>query len=178
MSNTENLFKSSLYFLIVLITNVIHYTNSFIEYSGVPSVLVKLLAVAFLVDTVTGILSKRKLKKQDSSIKISSTIGIRGLFYKMFILFIILGVANFMQLVKMESDWLVVSVISLLTVFESYSILGNIYSIRTGTKKDEYDTISLLIKALMKRTKKVMKNLLNTIAGEDIVGDKLDNDEL
>jgi hypothetical protein len=177
MSSVENLIKSSIYFIVLIIAHLSYYTKAFVEYSQVPDFLIKGLTFLFLFDTATGIAAARKLKKKNKKIKISSTIGIRGIIYKMTMLLVILGAASFMKFTKIDGDSFIITVFSLMMVFEAYSILGNVRTYKTGKKKDEYDTVTLLLDAVMKRFRKLIRVLLNTIAGEDIVKDKLEAEE-
>ena len=51
--------------------------------------------------------------------------------------------------------------ISILTVAEAYSIIGNIYSAKNKVKVDRVDAISLLLISIRKTIKKILDGLLN-----------------
>tara|TARA_R110000744_G_scaffold292518_1_gene403016 strand:- start:1095 stop:1523 length:429 start_codon:yes stop_codon:yes gene_type:complete len=52
--------------------------------------------------------------------------------------------------------------ISILTVAEAYSIIGNIYSAKNKVKVDKVDAISLLLISI----RKMIKNILDTLLGK------------
>ena len=53
--------------------------------------------------------------------------------------------------------------ISILTVAEAYSIIGNIYSAKNKVKVDKIDAISLLLISIRKMIKNILDSLLGKI---------------
>lgn len=101
------------------------------------------LAVAMGFDTLTGLMKAKALSQPITSKK-----GKRGVYEKVLTLTAVLLIGVLGKLLGIDLSWLVSSSLIILTIFETYSFLGNIGSIRTGKETEELDAVSSVIKFL------------------------------
>lgn len=128
--------KSVLYWLLTGIISTMNYIDVSLN-------LAIALAVAMGFDTLTGIFKAHALSEPITSKK-----GKRGIYEKVLTLSAVLLIGVLGKLLGIDLSWLVSSTLIILTIFESYSFLGNIGSIRTGKEMEELDAVSSVIKFL------------------------------
>jgi len=118
--------------------------TSLFVYLNIPQESLWVLASLMVIDTITGIAKQYKVE----SIGITSkrmNIGIMTKFVTLMFLFAGWLVINFF---KIEPDYYVQTVLSVLIMAEFYSIIQNVYAVRTGVILPEYDVISIALKRL------------------------------
>lgn len=143
--------KSIVYFVATAFTATLNFieieTNVFLA-----------LAIAMALDTVTGIFKSRRLK-----IKISSKRGKKGVVDKVLMLISILSLGLIAKLLGINLSWLIINILIVLTIFEVYSVFGNILAMRTGKEEDEEDAVTLVIKVVRDFLKQKINKLLDSI---------------
>lgn len=125
-------------------------------YLEITPVSVEVLAFLVVVDMITGILKSGTVNGWAS---IRSSIMERGLIAKLLILLIPIILALCGKGVGIPLGFLAQATLNTLIFSEAYSVMGNIYSIRTGIIQDEFDGVAYVLKGL--------KNILKKIILED-----------
>jgi len=116
-----------------------------LNYLELTSSLLGALSIAMLLDTVLGIWKAKKLK-----IKPTSRIGWRGLLGKVLGLLLVGAVGAIFKLgFNVESLVFVNVAMSLMLVYELYSMVAHAYTLWTGIKTKEYDAISIMLRYLL-----------------------------
>lgn len=118
--------------------------TSILVYLNIPQEALWVLGTLMIIDTITGVAKQYKVE----SIGITSkrmNIGIMTKFVTLMFLFAGWLVINFF---KIEPDYYVQTVLSVLIMAEFYSIIQNVYAVRTGVILPEYDVISIALKRL------------------------------
>lgn len=113
----------------------------------------KLFILSFLMflDLTTGATKAYLSKEPITSSRLSA-----GILSKIMLLIIPLTIALMAKGVDMDLVWLVSFTVSILIVAEAYSVVGNIYTIKTGETVKEIDAVSAIVKAL----RRVLENFL------------------
>ena len=113
----------------------------------------KLFILSFLMflDLTTGATKAYFSKEPITSSRLSA-----GILSKIMLLIIPLTIALMAKGVDMDLVWLVSFTVSILIVAEAYSVVGNIYTIKTGETVKEIDAVSAIVKAL----RRVLENFL------------------
>ena len=117
-----------------------------VEYLGFnPEVLV-IFTILMVIDLITGIVRSIMV---DGGSTFTSTAIRDGIFKKILLLGAIftLGLAG--RGVGFDLSPLIQASITVLILAETYSILGNIHSARTGKTKNEFDAVSFILKKLL-----------------------------
>ena len=114
-----------------------------ISYLGLDAKKLTILAILMCIDMLTGTL-KAYIVKED----ITSRRWIAGFLSKLVVLIIPSTIALMAKGVDFDIRWFVGFVISVLIVGETYSILGNAHTIKTGETVKEIDAVSAIIKTL------------------------------
>ena len=112
-------------------------------YTGVPAEPAAILAVLMCVDFVAGISRARVMGEAVTSHRIKV-----GTISKLGVLTIPLVMALSAKGLGVDFNWLVGWSISVLILSEAYSIIANIYTIRTGETAPEWDAVSLVLKKI------------------------------
>jgi hypothetical protein len=103
-------------------------------------------AVAFgslmMMDVITGVIASVSCCGWRA---ITSRKLIFGVLSKLFLLFIPLSVALAAIITGNDMRFIVSSSISILTLGEAYSIIGNVYTIKSGKRVLEFDAVSLIL---------------------------------
>ena len=113
-----------------------------------------ILAILMIIDMVTGILASVRVDGKQS---VKSKVGIIGLSTKGVIILIPLVVALIAKGLGINMIFLISGVFWSLILYEGYSILGNIETIRSGVRLPEYDAVANLIKVMRKIFMKLME---------------------
>lgn len=124
---------------------------SAITYLGLDAEKLTILALLMAIDMITGTV-KAYVVKSD----ITSRRWIAGFLSKMVVLLVPFTIALMAKGVDFDIKWFVGLCISILVVAEAYSIVGNIYTIKTGEEVKEIDAVSAIIQAL----RKIFENIL------------------
>jgi len=110
-----------------------------------------ILTILMLVDTFTGIIKTIALKKKPTSSRLSL-----GILSKVTLMLIPFCLALAGKGIGLELITVALGTINVLILSETYSIISNIYVIRTRKDVKEYDVISLLLNKLRKILEKLM----------------------
>lgn len=124
-----------------------------IEFLGLAPASVGILLFFILSDIVTGVL-KAIVLHGPSSVK--SSVFERGLLAKALVVCIPLNIALAGKGTGMDLTVLAQGTITVLILSELYSVLGNMYAIRTGEEKVEFDAVAYVLGQL----RKVLKNFI------------------
>ena len=118
--------------------------TSILVYFNIPQEAFYILASLMFIDTITGIAKQYRVE----SIWLTSkrmSIGIMAKFVTLMFLFSGWLVINFF---KIDPEYYIQTVMSILIMAEFYSIIQNVYAVRTGVILPEYDVISIALKRL------------------------------
>lgn len=95
-----------------------------------------------IIDVVTGIIASASCCGWKA---ITSRKLIFGVLSKLCLLFIPLAVALVSKVNGNDLSFIVTSSISILALGEAYSIIGNVYTIKSGKRVPEFDAVSLVL---------------------------------
>lgn len=109
-------------------------------YTGLPAEPAAILAVLMCVDFVAGISRAHALGEPVTSHRIKV-----GTISKCSVLTVPLVMALTAKGLGVDFNWIISWSISVLILSESYSIIANVYTIRTGKIAPEWDAISLIL---------------------------------
>lgn len=119
---------------------------------GVDAEKMFVLAILMGIDLIAGLVKAFKLGEDVTSRKLSA-----GVLAKVLVLTIPLVLALTAKGVAIDLLWLVTWSLSALVVSECYSIIGNIYAIKTGQKVREIDALSYLVKGVGRILEGILK---------------------
>ena len=109
-------------------------------YTGLPAEPAAILAVLMCVDFVAGVSRARVIGEPVTSHRIKV-----GTISKCGVITVPLVMALTAKGLGADFNWIVNWTISVLILSESYSIIANVYTIRTGKIAPEWDAISLIL---------------------------------
>lgn len=109
------------------------------------------LGVLIVTDVVTGVVKSATLRGWRS---VRSSIMERGLVAKSLIVIAPATVAVAGKGVGVDLSSLAQSIISVLILSEAYSIIGNLYSVRTGQETHEFDAVAYVLQQVKEVLKK------------------------
>lgn len=109
-------------------------------YTGLPAEPAAILAVLMCIDFVAGVSRARTLGEPVTSHRIKV-----GTISKCGVMTVPLVMALTAKGLGVDFNWIVGWTISVLILSESYSIIANVYTIRTGKIAPEWDAISLIL---------------------------------
>jgi len=118
--------------------------TSILVYFNIPQEAFYILASLMFIDTITGIAKQYRVDSIGLTSKRMS-IGIMAKFVTLMFLFSGWLVINFF---KIDPEYYIQTVMSILIMAEFYSIIQNVYAVRTGVILPEYDVISIALKRL------------------------------
>lgn len=125
-------------------------------YLKLPTEPLNILAILLLLDIVTGIVREIIIDKSN----ISSRIAIIGIVSKMLTFTLPFVVALVFKGIGFDVTLLAETIVSILIVYEGWSVIANIGQIRAGDKTiNEYDAISYLIKKIQDVFKEILENI-------------------
>lgn len=110
-----------------------------------------ILSFLMVLDLVTGV-TKAYVRKEDVTSRRLSA----GFLSKVMVLLIPLTVAVMAKGIDVDMVWFISFTISILIVAEAYSVVGNVYTIKTGEAVKEIDAVSAIVKAL----RRILENML------------------
>ena len=102
-----------------------------------------ILIILMCLDMVTGTFKAYRIKE-----KITSRRWIAGFLSKLLVLLVPFTIALMAKGVDFDVKWFIGFSLSIMVVAEAYSILGNIYTFKTGEAVAEIDAVSAIIKVL------------------------------
>lgn len=112
---------------------------TFLNYIGLDKEVIRLYAILLGIDYLTGLLKAYRLKQH-----IKSNIMKYGILSKLVLLLIPITLLITAKIVGIDFDNMVKISINILAISELYSIIGNLYSVRTAKELPEYDVLALL----------------------------------
>lgn len=115
-----------------------------------------ILSILMIIDTISWVAKQYKLWKQE----ITSHNLWAGLLKKVLTLMFLLSFALMLKWIWIEWNWYMRAVLSLLIMWEFYSICQNIYSYMTWKKVNEYDVIALIIRTIWEYILEVIEKQL------------------
>lgn len=139
-----------------------------LHYLGLDADVILILAILLVLDVVTGLLRVAVTEPQ----KLSSRIGIIGVLSKLLVILVplLLGLAG--KGIGYDLKPMIHVSLSVLVVYEVWSILGNIVQIRTkDVTLNEFDAVSALIRGLQEMFKRMLGTLVAQVPakGEEII---------
>lgn len=133
------------------------YVATFIasaEWLGLNHEALLVFAALMLIDIATGVI---RVAVVDGGKAVLSSALKRGITSKFLVLTAIFSVAITGKGVGFEMDGLIQAAVNVLILGELYSILGNIHSARTGSKKVEFDAVAFILGKVREMLEKVVK---------------------
>lgn len=124
---------------------------SLLQFLDIDAKKLSILVMLMCIDMVTGTFKAYSIKEN-----ITSRRWIAGFLSKLLVLLVPFTIALMAKGVEFDIKWFIGFSISLMIVSESYSILGNIYTFRTGEEVAEIDALSYLIKKI----REVLENMI------------------
>lgn len=124
-----------------------------LQWFGVDALSTAILGIMIVIDVITGILRSGFV---DGWRTIQSNRLQRGLVAKLLIILLPLLVALCGKGIGMNLAAFAQACLNVLILSEVYSILGNIYSLRTGKVRSEFDAISYVIGQVQEFLKKII----------------------
>lgn len=114
------------------------------EFLDIPQLQADILAYLMLMDFVSGIAKQARINYKE----ITSHKAWIGIMKKSFTFVMILSIGFVFKALEIDGDSVIKAVMTILIGAEGYSILQNIYTIRTGKYMKEVDVVTLLIRSL------------------------------
>ena len=124
----------------VFFINIYIYFTALMSYLNIKAEMFIILAVLIFIDYITGVAASFRVGKDITSQKMQV-----GILSKFIILLIPLSFALTAKMLNVEHyEFLIYSGIDILALSELYSIISNIYTIRTKKFLPEFDVVSLI----------------------------------
>lgn len=133
------------------------------SYLGLNHETFGILMVLMLMDSIVGAVKAARLGEE-----VKFKIMLWGISMKLIFLMIPVTLALMAKSLGYDFTLAIHLVISILTVAEGYSILGNIYMAKNRVKIKKTDVVSSLLILIRKMIGKVIKNLLGKLEDEEI----------
>lgn len=118
-------------------------------YTGVNAETMFILAVLLAIDWFVGISKAYVVKEQ-----VTSKRSINGILSKASLLIIPIAVGLGAKAIHMDAEILLNTCINLLILSEVYSIIGNVYAMKTGENLPEMDAVSMIGERIRKTMEK------------------------
>lgn len=109
---------------------------------GLPHEGVIALTILIIIDVLTGVL---KVARIQGARAITSRSFASGILFKCLIVMIPIVIAIAGKGIGVDLSFMAKGALSMLVLSETYSIIGNIYSIKTGKEEKEFDAVSYSI---------------------------------
>lgn len=135
------------------------YASAFIvfEFLDIPQMQIWILGALMVFDFITGVWKQFRLNRR----LITSHEAWLWLMKKIWSFILIFSLALVIKWMELEADWYVKWAISILIVAEFYSIIQNIYIMRTWKVVAEFDAISIFLKLLWEFVRKRIEKFLS-----------------
>ncbi|WP_442765490.1 phage holin family protein [Sulfurospirillum cavolei] len=116
---------------------------SLLQFLEIDAQKLTILVVLMCIDMITGTFKAYRTKEN-----ITSRRWIAGFLSKLVVLLVPFTIALMAKGVDFEVKWFIGFSLSIMVIAEAYSILGNIYTFKTGEWVAEIDAVSAVIKVL------------------------------
>ena len=116
---------------------------SLVQFLEIDTKKLSILVVLMCIDMLTGTLKAYRTKEN-----ITSRRWIAGFLSKLVVLLVPFTIALMAMGVDFDVKWFIGFSLSIMVIAEAYSILGNIYTFKTGEAVAEIDAVSAIIKVL------------------------------
>ena len=116
---------------------------SLVQFLEIDAKKLSILVVLMCIDMLTGTFKAYRTKEN-----ITSRRWIAGFLSKLVVLLIPFTIALMAKGVDFDVKWFIGFSLSIMVIAEAYSILGNIYTFKTGEAVAEIDAVSAIIKVL------------------------------
>ena len=116
---------------------------SLVQFLEIDAKKLSILVVLMCIDMLTGTFKAYRIKEN-----ITSRRWIAGFLSKLVVLLVPFTIALMAKGVDFDVKWFIGFSISIMVIAEAYSILGNIYTFKTGEAVAEIDAVSAIIKVL------------------------------
>lgn len=126
----------------IFFANIFYFPVIYVlEYLNLKEETIALFSALIVIDMVTGVWKVLSLGEKPKSWRFAN-----GLLSKAILLLVPLSVAIAAKAIEIDLSQLVRLFIYALVLSELYSIIANIYSIRTKKEAEEFDVLSLLLR--------------------------------
>lgn len=116
---------------------------SLVQFLEIDAKKLSILVVLMCIDMLTGTFKAYRTKEN-----ITSRRWIAGFLSKLVVLLVPFTIALMANGVDFDVKWFIGFSLSIMVIAEAYSILGNIYTFKTGEAVTEIDAVSAIIKVL------------------------------
>ena len=116
---------------------------SLVQFLEIDAKKLSILVVLMCIDMLTGTFKAYRTKEN-----ITSRRWIAGFLSKLVVLLVPFTIALMAKGVDFDVKWFIGFSLSIMVIAEAYSILGNIYTFKTGEAVAEIDAVSAIIKVL------------------------------
>jgi phage-related holin len=116
---------------------------SLVQFLEIDAKKLSILVVLMCIDMLTGTFKAYRTKEN-----ITSRRWIAGFLSKLIVLLVPFTIALMAKGVDFDVKWFIGFSLSIMVIAEAYSILGNIYTFKTGEAVAEIDAVSAIIKVL------------------------------
>lgn len=116
---------------------------SLVQFLEIDTKKLSILVVLMCIDMLTGTFKAYRTKEN-----ITSRRWIVGFLSKLVVLLVPFTIALMAKGVDFDVKWFIGFSLSIMVITEAYSILGNIYTFKTGEAVAEIDAVSAIIKVL------------------------------
>ena len=116
---------------------------SLVQFLEIDAQKLTILVMLMCIDMLTGTLKAYRIKEN-----ITSRRWIAGFLSKLVVLLVPFTIALMAKGVDFDVKWFIGFSLSIMVIAEAYSILGNIYTFKTGEAVEEIDAVSAIIKVL------------------------------
>ena len=133
----------------VLINTIVVAIGFLLSYSGLTKEIVLAYIMLLSLDYITGIMASYKVCDE-----ITSNRMIRGLFYKISLLFVLFGLGFFTKMIMMDTEAKEIFFIPILIMLgagELFSLVANVHCIKTGKRHKEEIVITDYILRFIKK---------------------------
>ena len=133
----------------VLINTIVAAIGFLLSYSGLTKEIVLAYIMLLSLDYITGIMASYKVCDE-----ITSNRMIRGLFYKISLLFVLFGLGFFAKMIMMDTEAKEIFFIPILIMLgagELFSLVANVHCIKTGKRHKEEIVITDYILRFIKK---------------------------
>ena len=113
-----------------------------LEFIGFEPGILGLLAFVMLIDVITGI---HRVYRNDGATAIASHPLLKGIGAKLMLMLVLLSVGATATIIGYEAAPYIQAAISVIALAELYSVVGNVYSARTGKPKVEFDAVAFIL---------------------------------
>ena len=129
------------------------------EFLAIPQMQIIILSYLMIIDFILWVWKQFRLDRK----QITSHNAWLWLSKKICTFILVISIALLLKWLELEPTMYIKAAISILISAEFYSIIQNIYTIRTWKVVAEYDAISIFLKTLWEIIKKFIEKLINKI---------------